>query len=76
MGGLADPPVSDVRIDADETGILLDAALRRLIGVGKRAPPGIKTVKKSSAPSLIGVAPAVWNLKYLEVSYLCVGFFN
>jgi len=75
-GGVSDPPVLDVRIDADETGRLLDAGMRRLIGVGKRGARGIQTTMKPSAPSLIGLAPAVWNLNHLEVSYICFGFFD
>lgn len=67
---VANPAVSEVRIDADETSHLLDAALRRLIGVGKKGVPGIKTVRKRSGPSLVEVAPAVWNLNYLQVSDL------
>lgn len=72
-GDLADSSVSDTRIDPNETSHLLNAALRRLIGVGKRGVRGIRTVKRSSSPSLIGVAPAVWNLNYLRVSYLYFG---
>ncbi|KAK3344099.1 hypothetical protein B0T25DRAFT_615574 [Lasiosphaeria hispida] len=44
---------------------LLDIALRRLIGV-ERASPGIKTTRSMPSPSLIDMAPAVWNLRYLQ----------
>ncbi|KAM7200944.1 hypothetical protein V8F33_003610 [Rhypophila sp. PSN 637] len=45
---------------------LLDAALRRLIGVGKGGLKEIKVVRQLGQPSLIAIAPAVWNLRYLQ----------
>ncbi|KAK0674680.1 hypothetical protein QBC41DRAFT_342120 [Cercophora samala] len=50
----------------DEAIALLDIALQRLIGV-KKSIPGVKVTKSNDdLPSLIDVAPAVWNLPYLQ----------
>ncbi|KAK4241061.1 hypothetical protein C8A03DRAFT_12617 [Achaetomium macrosporum] len=46
-------------------GRLLDFALRKLIGV-KGVLPGMKILKRMTAPSLIDIAPAVWDLQYLQ----------
>jgi hypothetical protein len=48
-----------------EMGRLLDFALRKLIGV-KGLSPGMKMIKKMAAPSLTDIAPAVWDLQYLQ----------
>jgi hypothetical protein len=45
---------------------LLDFAFRKLIGV-RRSFPGARTIKRMTSPSLIDVAPAVWDLGYLQV---------
>jgi hypothetical protein len=45
---------------------LLDFALRKLIGV-KGTSPGLRTIKTMASPSLIDIAPAVWDLQYLQV---------
>lgn len=44
---------------------LLDFAFRKLIGV-KGSSPGLRTVRSMVSPSLIGIAPAVWDLQYLQ----------
>ncbi|KAK4038692.1 hypothetical protein C8A01DRAFT_47716 [Parachaetomium inaequale] len=44
---------------------LLDFAFRKLIGV-KGACPGMRTIKNTALPSLIDIAPAVWDLQYLQ----------
>ncbi|KAK0635134.1 hypothetical protein B0T17DRAFT_31799 [Bombardia bombarda] len=44
---------------------LLDGALHKLIGI-KKAPPGTKIVESIPHPPLIDIAPAVWNLRYLQ----------
>ncbi|KAK4154257.1 hypothetical protein C8A00DRAFT_42920 [Chaetomidium leptoderma] len=44
---------------------LLDFAFRKLIGV-RGASPGMRTIKRMVSPSLIGIAPAVWDLRYLQ----------
>lgn len=49
-----------------EMALLLDAALRKLIGV-KHTFPGVKVTEDRQFPSLIEIAPAVWNLRYLQV---------
>ncbi|KAK3304314.1 uncharacterized protein B0T15DRAFT_236431 [Chaetomium strumarium] len=48
-----------------EMGRLLDFALRKLIGV-KGLSPGMKIIKRLAAPSLTDIAPAVWDLQYLQ----------
>lgn len=58
------------QVIVDEAG-LLDAGLRRLIGV-KGAPAGIRTKRRRSCPSLIEISPGVWNPSYLEVSVLAL----
>jgi hypothetical protein len=45
---------------------LLDFAFRKLIGV-KGSSPGLRTIKSMVSPSLIDIAPAVWDLQYLQV---------
>ena len=50
-----------------EMACLLDFAFRKLIGV-KKASQGLKTVKITQSPLLIDIAPAVWNLQYLQAS--------
>ncbi|KAK0626225.1 hypothetical protein B0T14DRAFT_562155 [Immersiella caudata] len=45
--------------------LLVEAGLRRLIGI-KGPLAGIKTTRKGDFPSLIDLAPAVWNLQYLQ----------
>ncbi|KAK4132866.1 hypothetical protein BT67DRAFT_383879 [Trichocladium antarcticum] len=49
----------------EEMASLLDFAFRKLIGV-KKAAPGKKMFKTTPSPSLIDIAPAVWNLQYLQ----------
>ncbi|KAK1761403.1 hypothetical protein QBC47DRAFT_428862 [Echria macrotheca] len=44
---------------------LLDAGLRRLIGV-RGGTPGVRTSRGKAFPSLVDIAPAVWNLPYLQ----------
>ncbi|KAK4122693.1 hypothetical protein N657DRAFT_574972 [Parathielavia appendiculata] len=44
---------------------LLDFAFRKLIGI-KGAVLGMRTIKSMAAPSLINIAPAVWDLNYLQ----------
>ena len=46
---------------------LLDFAFRKLIGV-KGSSPGLRTIKSVVSPSLIDIAPAVWDLQYLQVT--------
>lgn len=50
-----------------DMGHLLDFAFRKLLGV-RGASPGMRTLRNSMYPSLIDIAPAVWDLKYLRVS--------
>jgi hypothetical protein len=45
---------------------LLDLALRKVIGV-RGSSPGFRTLKGTSLPTLIDIAPAVWDLQYLQV---------
>jgi hypothetical protein len=47
---------------------LLDSALRKLIGI-RRISAGLRIVKSTQAHSLIDIAPAVWDLQYLQVEY-------
>ncbi|KAL2160004.1 hypothetical protein VTH06DRAFT_1659 [Thermothelomyces fergusii] len=51
-----------------EMAVLLDIAFRKVIGV-RGATPGIKTIKSLAAPSLIDIAPAVWDMRYLQVTW-------
>ncbi|KAK4111253.1 hypothetical protein N656DRAFT_712159 [Canariomyces notabilis] len=44
---------------------LLDSALRKLIGI-RRISAGVRIVKSTQAHSLIDIAPAVWDLQYLQ----------
>lgn len=69
------PPFRRTQLDHDtsaqsggtmEMGMLLEAALRKLIGVKTRASPGVRVVKTEGIPTLIDIAPAVWNLRYLQ----------
>ncbi|KAK3898491.1 hypothetical protein C8A05DRAFT_47215 [Staphylotrichum tortipilum] len=48
---------------------LLDFALRKLVGF-KGICPGMRTVRGKRSPSLIEIAPAVWDLQYLQM--MCV----
>ncbi|KAL2185144.1 hypothetical protein L209DRAFT_691579 [Thermothelomyces heterothallicus CBS 203.75] len=48
---------------------LLDIAFRKVIGV-KGATPGIKTIKSLASPSLLEIAPAVWDMQYLQAIYV------
>jgi hypothetical protein len=48
---------------------LLDFAFRKLIGV-RGISPGMKTIKNLASPSLSEIAPAVWDLQYLQVRRL------
>jgi len=52
-----------------EMRILMDVGLRKLLGIGK-APQGFRTSKNGPAPSLMDIAPGVWNLRYLQARYL------
>ena len=49
-----------------EMACLLDFAFRKLVGV-KGASPGMRTIKSMRSPTLINIAPAVWDLQYLQV---------
>ncbi|KAK0740916.1 hypothetical protein B0T18DRAFT_219806 [Schizothecium vesticola] len=44
---------------------LMDVGLRKLLGVGK-GPQGFRTSKSGPSPSLMDIAPGVWNLRYLQ----------
>ncbi|EAQ86625.1 hypothetical protein CHGG_07878 [Chaetomium globosum CBS 148.51] len=44
---------------------LLDFAFRKLIGV-RGTCPGMRTIKNLASPSLTEIAPAVWDLQYLQ----------
>ncbi|KAK0705321.1 hypothetical protein B0H67DRAFT_380205 [Lasiosphaeris hirsuta] len=56
---------SKSRMEIGDMVSLLDVALRRLTGV-ERVSPGIKTTRSMPSPSLIDIAPGVWNLRYLQ----------
>lgn len=66
------PPwlVSDGIQDTGDRGAeissLVSLALHRLIGIRKTIP-GIRTKWDLTAPSLVDIAPAVWNLRHLQV---------
>jgi len=52
-----------------EMAFLLDAALRRLVGIKRTAiATGLKVINSPQCTPLIDIAPAVWNRRYLEVS--------
>lgn len=51
-----------------EMSHLLDFAFRKLIGL-KGSSPGLRMVKSMVSPSLIDIAPAVWDLRYLQARY-------
>ncbi|KAK3397314.1 hypothetical protein B0T20DRAFT_500964 [Sordaria brevicollis] len=52
--------------EAEEMALFLDVALRKLVEV-KHNSPGIKVFSgDADFPSLIEIAPAVWNLRYLQ----------
>ncbi|KAK3989796.1 hypothetical protein QBC44DRAFT_77868 [Cladorrhinum sp. PSN332] len=51
--------------DIVEMAYMMDIALRKLIGI-KKASPGIKFGKTTPVPALVEIAPAVWNLQYLQ----------
>jgi hypothetical protein len=63
-GGTHDPEdwIADIPV-------LVSAALYRLIGV-KKAMQGVRTTKNITSVPLIDIAPAVWNLRYLQVRLL------
>ncbi|KAK3297643.1 uncharacterized protein B0H64DRAFT_457970, partial [Chaetomium fimeti] len=44
---------------------VLDFAFRKLIGV-RGISPGMRTIKNLASPSLTEIAPAVWDLQYLQ----------
>ncbi|KAK3315020.1 hypothetical protein B0H66DRAFT_605937 [Apodospora peruviana] len=62
-GEFALPSVPEITVT--DMAALLDSALRKLIGL-KKASPGIRSVCGMSSPALTDIAPAVWNLQYLE----------
>lgn len=49
-----------------EMASLLDFAFGKLVGV-RGASPGTRTIKRMETPSLIDIAPTVWDLQYLQV---------
>jgi hypothetical protein len=49
-----------------EMSSVLNYAFRKLIGV-KGVIPGMRSLKRMVSPSLIDIAPAVWDLQYLQV---------
>ncbi|KAK4190018.1 hypothetical protein QBC35DRAFT_544117 [Podospora australis] len=57
--------VSNMEFGIEGMSYLLDTALRKLLGI-KKASPGLKTTRSIEGPSLIDIAPAVWNLSYLQ----------
>lgn len=52
-----------------EMTTLVDVGLRKLLGVGK-GPQGFRTSKSGPSPSLMDIAPSVWNLQYLQARHL------
>jgi len=48
--------------------VLLETALRKMVGI-RGATPGIRVRKRDGSPSLVDIAPAVWNLRYLQVKH-------
>lgn len=72
-----EPPFPDCQQEDIETLVaeaiadmacLLDFAFRKLIGV-RGISPGMRTIKNLASPSLAEIAPAVWDLQYLQVRY-------
>jgi hypothetical protein len=51
-----------------EMTTLVDVGLRKLLGVGK-GPQGFRTLKRGPSPTLMDIAPGVWNLRYLQARY-------
>lgn len=75
LGAVSNICNTDICVDAfdeEQVGEFLDAAFRRLVGVGKRRGSGNSSLRvvreKAGVPSLVEMAPAVWNLRYLQVS--------
>lgn len=56
------PEAQDYRGDVS---LLVKAALNKLLGV-KKITPGVRVARDLAGPSLIDIAPAVWNIRYLQ----------
>lgn len=63
----AEDTIHRTTLGKEDSKLLIEAALQRLLGV-KRATTGIQTITGMSFPALTAIAPAVWNLRYLQVS--------
>lgn len=50
----------------EDVALMVRTAFYKLLGV-KKATCGVRVRKDLDGPSLIDIAPAVWNLRYLEV---------
>ena len=50
-----------------EMAYLLDFAFSKLIGV-KGVTRGLRTIHNAASPPLMDIAPAVWDLRYLQVT--------
>lgn len=68
--GLEDSNEIDVDEEArKQDAYLVDSALHVLFGLRERHK-GLKTTKFDELPSVIDIAPAVWNANYLKVRFL------
>lgn len=50
----------------EDVALLIKVALHKLLGV-KKAHHGVRVARDFPGPSLIELAPAVWNIRYLQV---------
>lgn len=49
--------------------LLLRAALIKILGI-KKVTPGVRIVRDLAGPSLMDIAPAVFNIRYLQVCHI------
>ncbi|KAI2471753.1 hypothetical protein F4781DRAFT_439651 [Annulohypoxylon bovei var. microspora] len=62
---IADPPINQAQQRWDDAAYLAQMALHVTIGIKKRMR-GLRLFQLDSRPSLLEIAPAIWNARYLE----------
>jgi hypothetical protein len=49
-----------------DVAMLIKAALNKLLGI-KKVTPGVRVARDLTGPSLMDIAPTVFNIRYLQV---------
>jgi hypothetical protein len=60
------PEENDAKDMRADVALLIKAAFSKLLGL-KKTTPGVLVMRNFASPSLMDIAPGVWNIRYLQV---------